>query len=642
MQKAADSALEALKKGYTAVKNISDAERTFENTVLGIERAGYVLSDTMGKIDILLNASPKKSVRVAAANISTAISRRVVEIEYDPKLYAALKAYAAKKEKLYGPSKLLFADMMKGYTRMGFDLPKARQALLKKYWKRLSKLANNFDRNVNEYEDAIWVTRAELDGLPEPYIANLTKKGARYRVSLDYPESGPFMASAHDEGLRKALGEKLLQKGGARNVALMREMLDIRRRTARLLGYRTFADYQTELRTARSAKRVSAFLMSLMRRVEKSGRAELRMLLEHKRKLTGAAHATLRFYDIGYLFKQLMKERFDLDSDLLKEYFPFKHVRSATLGIYAELFGVVFKQKKQIKLWHPDVEFFEIQDKKGNLIAYFALDLYPRKGKYGHAAVFEGTTGRIDAKTGHYVTPFCTMMTNFPKPSKENPSLMSHGEVETFFHEFGHLVHFTLTTSEYLSQSGTHTARDFVEAPSQMLENWVWNERMLKRLSKHYKTGKPLPDLLLRRLMKTRFFGEAYATVRQLTLALFDFEMHTKNVSDINRLFAKITRQYTGIALPRNQRFIAGFGHMASGYAAGYYGYLWSKVYAQDMFSRFEKEGIMNRKTGADYRKWILEKGSSEEELKLVEKFLGRKPNNKAFLRSLGVTVTKK
>jgi len=638
MKSALERELALLKEQYKKVKSIPADERTFENTVLGIEQAGQGLSDTINYISVLQNASPKEDVRKAASKIITATEHKLVEIEYDPKLYEALKEYAPKKEKLSGSDKILFDDMMKGYARMGFDLPKEKQNELKRLSKELGTLANDFDTNLNEYEDEILVTRAELDGLPETYIANLSKKGEKYAVTLAYPESGPFMASAHDEALRKKLLDKLMQKGGAKNVAIMEKLLRIRAQISEILGYKNYVDYQTELRTAKSEKNVRAFLSGLMKRVQKKGLEELELLAKHKKKLTGNSKAELAQHDIGYLFKQLIKEKFDLDADLLKEYFPFQHVRTATLDIYAELFGVVFKQKK-MTLWHQDVEFFEIQDKKGNLIAYFALDLYPRKGKFGHAAVFDGVYGRKDGDT--YITPFCTMMTNFPKPSKVNPSLMSHGEVETFFHEFGHLMHFTLTKAEYFSQSGFHVAWDFVEAPSQMLENWVWDKKMLKRLSKHYKTNQSLPDLLINRLIKTRLFGEAHGTVRQLILGLYDLEIHTKKQVNLNSTYARMLKSFTKISPPKNQRFIAGFGHMAHGYAAGYYGYMWSKVYAQDMFSRFEKEGVMNKKAGADYRKLILEKGSSEEELKLVEQFLGRKPNNKAFLRSLGISAKK-
>jgi thimet oligopeptidase len=228
------------------------------------------------------------------------------------------------------------------------------------------------------------------------------------------------------------------------------------------------------------------------------------------------------------------------------------------------------------------------------------------------------------------------MLTNFPKPSAANPSLMSHGEVETFFHEFGHIMHFTLTKARYSAQSGFNVAMDFVEAPSQMLENWVWDASMLTRLSKHYQTGKPLPKDLIRRMINARLFGEAWSTRGQLINAMLDMTVHTKEVKDPVAFYAKISKRLLGVDPPKRQLWIGSFAHIAHGYDAGYYGYLWSKVYAEDMFSRFAKEGVLNLKTGRDYRAWILEKGSSREEMDLVKGFLGRAPNNKAFLKSIG------
>jgi thimet oligopeptidase len=213
---------------------------------------------------------------------------------------------------------------------------------------------------------------------------------------------------------------------------------------------------------------------------------------------------------------------------------------------------------------------------------------------------------------------------------------MSHGEVETFFHEFGHIMHFTLTKARYRAQAGFNVAMDFVEAPSQMLENWVWDGNMLKRLSKHYKTKRPLPDDLIKRILGAKLFGEAWSVRGQLVLAILDLTLHTKGSKNPNKLYASLVHKLLGIAPPRIQQYLAGFGHLAGGYDAGYYGYLWSKVYAEDMFTRFAREGVLNPKTGNDYRKWILEKGSSMEELDLVKNFLKRKPNNKAFLKSIG------
>lgn len=616
------------------IRSIPVSERTFENTVHALEASSDALMDAVNRIGILKEVSPDQRVRAAAAKVLESLQKQMVEIEFDPRMYTALKEYAKKKEKLIGPEKILFTDMMKGYARMGFDLPKAKFAKLKANIKILGKLGLAFDRNLNEHKDHILVTEAKLDGLPQSYRANLANVGRKYKVTLSYPDVFPFMAGAHDEELRRELLEKFVRRGGQKNVVLLKKMLRLRAENARLLGYRTYADFQTELRMAKSANNVWRLINDLEHRTKKRAASDLVMLIADKKRRTGNSKAVLGAHDVAYLFKQIRKEKFDIDSDVVKEYFPFEHVKKATLDIYQKLLGIIFKKRTDVKFWHPDVQLYDIHDASGEYLSSFILDLYPREGKYGHAAVFEVTFGRQENDS--YRAPIAAMVANFPKPSAENPSLMSHGEVDTFFHEFGHIMHFALTKARYSAQSGFNVAMDFVEAPSQMFENWVWNAGMLTRLSKHYKTGRPIPKDLIKRIIDARLFGEAWAVRSQLVLTSLDLIVHTKGTRDPVSLYAKLDKKLMGIAPPKRQLWVAGFGHIAHGYDAGYYSYLWSKVYSEDMFTRFAKEGIMNTKTGRDYRQWILEKGSSVEEIDLVREFLGREPNNKAFIKSIG------
>lgn len=622
------------KKAYAEIRAIPAAKRTFENTVYALEASDDRASDEMSRIGLLKEVSLDANVRVAATKMFESLQKQLVEIEFDPRMYAALKEYAKKKEKLHDPEKLLFRDLMKGYARMGFDLPKAKFAKLKANIKTLGKLGLAFDRNLNEYKDHILVTEAELDGLPGTYRANLAKVGDKFKITLAYPDVFPYMAGAHDEERRRELFGKLVRKGGAKNVAILKKMFRLRAENARLLGYPTHADFQTELRMAKSAKNVWRFIKDLERRTKKQVAEDLAMFKADKRRRTGNTKAVLGAHDIGYLFKQIRKEKYDIDSDVVKEYFPFEHVKQATLNAYQTLLGVVFKRRSGVTLWHPDVQLYDLYDASGEYLSSFILDLYPREGKYGHACASELTYGRQEGAL--YRAPLAAMLANFPKPSATNPSLMSHGEVETFFHEFGHIMHFTLTTARYSAQSGFSVAMDFVEAPSQMLENWVWDASMLTRLSKHYKTGRSMPKDLIKRIIDARLFGEAWSVRNQLVLASLDLIIHTKGAKDPVALYAELNKKLIGIAPPKRQLWLAGFGHIAHGYDAGYYSYLWSKVYADDMFSRFAKEGILNPKTGREYRHWILEKGSSMEEMDLVKGFLSRKPNNKAFLKSIG------
>ncbi len=622
------------KEAYAKIRAIPAAERTFVNTIYALETAGERAGDEMNRIALLKEVSTDPSIRAAAAETIESVQKQLVEIEFDPRMYAVIKEYAKKREKLQGPERLLFKDLKKGYERMGFELPKTKMAKLKANIKLLGKLGLAFDHNLNEYKDHILVTEAELDGLPDSYRANLAKVGNKYKVTMTYPDVHPFMAGAHDEDKRRELLEKFVRRGGPQNIVILKKMFRLRAENARLLGYKTHADFQTELRMAKSAANVCRFIKDLERRTKKQAARDLAMLKADKKRRTGDKKALLGAHDVGYLFKQIRKEKFDIDSDIVKEYFPFEQVKQATLDAYQKLLGVVFKRRSDVKLWHPDAQLFDVYDARDGYLSTFILDLFPREGKYGHACASELTYGRREGNS--YRAPLAAMLANFPKPSPANPSLMSHGEVETFFHEFGHLMHFTLTKARYSAQSGFNVAMDFVEAPSQMLENWVWDAGMLTRLSKHYKTGRPLPKDLITRIIDARLFGEAWGVRSQLVLASLDLIIHTKGAKDPVKLYAELDKKLMGITPPARQLWLAGFGHIAHGYDAGYYGYLWSKVYAEDMFSRFQKEGVLNPKTGRDYRHWILEKGSSMEEMDLVRGFLNRKPNNKAFLKSIG------
>ncbi|MCR4333941.1 MAG: Zn-dependent oligopeptidase [Patescibacteria group bacterium] len=622
------------KADYAAIRAIPADKRTFENTVYALEASGEQASDELNRISLLKEVSTDPKIRIAAAQMLESLQKHLVEIEFDPRMYAAMKEYAKKKEKLEGPEKLLFEDLMKGYARMGLDLPKAQFKKLKTNLKALGELGLAFHHNLNEHKDYMLVTEAELDGLPESYRSNLVKVGEKYKVTLAYPDALPYMAGAHDEDRRRELSEKFSRRGGPGNVALLKKMFRLRAENARLLGYKNHADYQTELRMAKSAANVWRFVRDLERRTKRQAARDLAILRADKKRRTNNPKAVLGSHDVGYLFKQIRKEKFEIDSDIVKEYFPFEHVKQATLDAYQKLLGVIFKRRTDIKFWHPDVQLYDVYDKKDGYLSSFILDLYPREGKYGHAAAFEVTYGRQEGNI--YRAPLAAMVANFPKPNPKNPSLMSHGEVETFFHEFGHIMHFTLTKACYSAQSGFNVAWDFVEAPSQMLENWTWDAGILSRLSKHYKTGRSMPKTLIKRIIDARLFGEAWGVRGQLVLTSLDLIIHTKGTKDPVALYATLNKKLMGVAPPKNQLWIAGFGHIAGGYDAGYYGYLWSKVYAEDMFSRFAKGGVLNSKIGSDYRRWILEKGSSEEELKLVEGFLGRKSNNKAFIKSIG------
>lgn len=637
IKRASRDIIKTKKERYTKIKKIPAAERTFENTIYALEASDYDLSDKMTQIHVLGQTSTSRAVRDAAHAAETYLSHQLIGIEYDEKIYQAVKEYAAKKEQLTGPDKKLLHDMLLGYKRMGFELSPAKRKELQVKIKRSSKLSQQFSRNINEYNDFILVTREELEGLPQAYVQGLKKdkKTGKYKVTLDYPDIGPFLVKAKNAEKRAELFEKNLRKGGKKNMQILAEILTLRKERAKLLGYKTHADYATEVRTVKTTKRALSFVNSLLTKVQKGVSAELKELTELKQEQTKDPRAKLTFADIGYYSDQLAQKKFSIDSEKVREYFPAEVVKEGTFKIYQTLFSVKFKKLSGYPLWHKDVELYAVED-KGKVISYFALDLHPREGKYGHACAIDLVNGRQVPGKDQYVAPIAVMLANFPNPRKGHPSLLSHGEVRTFFHEFGHVMHMVLTRAKYSSQAGANTAWDFVEAPSQMLEHWIWDKKMLNILSSHYKTKEDLPKAMLDNMLKGKNHLVSYSVARQLIFALFDLKLHTEHVKNPERLYGELLKKYAGTTLPKTQLFPAGFDHLM-GYDAGYYGYMWSKVFGDDMATRFKKEGFLNKKVGADYRRWILEKGSSEDEMKLVEKFLKRKSNNEAFLEEIGL-----
>lgn len=631
----AKTVIDRKRTAYAAVKKIPAAQRTFENTVLAIEASDWGMADYF-KIALLMYVSPLADVRAAAQQAMERVERRLVDFEYDEAVYRSLKEYAAKGDRLFGPDKKLLDDMLRDFRRRGFELSETKRNRLKENLKELSNLKNAFEKNLNDYQDSIEVSRAELAGLSERYVKGLPKRRGNYVVSLDYPSYIPFMESAESEDRRQELSEKNFRKGGERNLALLARMIALREENAGILGYETHADFQTEDRMAGEAETVFAFLEKLMTPLAKRAKEDINELRALKEKRKGKQARFLESHDVAYLANQQKKRMYGIDDEAIREYFPMEHVKKELFALFGKLLGVSY-ERIAWPLWHKDAELYVIHDRKsGERIAYFAFDLFPREGKYGHACMANVISGHETA--GGYVTPFATLITNFPKPSRDHPSLLSHDEVLTFFHEFGHLMHETLTEAKYLSQAGTNVAWDFVEAMSQMCEFFAWEEAVLRRISKHYRTGKALPRPLIRKLIASKRHMLAYDTQRQTVSALYDLMVHSGNLrGTLPQYFRALTEEHLNVKIPETSLFPSGFGHLAGGYDAGYYGYLWSRVYAADFFVKFREAGIISSEIGALYRKEILAKGSSEEELKIAKAFLGRKLSNKAFLKDVGL-----
>ncbi|MBD9150478.1 MAG: hypothetical protein EGQ14_06715 [Spirochaetia bacterium] len=627
-----------LEKDLAALIAIPQAERTFENTIMGYERAFDNYGNALGMSGFLSYVSTDKQFRDAANDLQMQISQYMVDVATRRDVYKAIREYTDTNPRLDPVQAKLVKEMLIGFKNSGMDLNDADLEKFKALNKEKAEYIIKFDKNIQEYKDPLAVTQEQLRGLGEDYIQKLSKTDdGKYLVTLDYPDYVPFMQNADDEQARKELEFKFNRRGGQENVELLEKTLTLRREIARLLGYKNHAELRLEDRMAKNPKTVMAFLKDLQKKLKPLGKKEDKEMIAYKNSKTGKNSRTLYSWESGYWSNKFRKENLELDSEKIKEYFPSQVVIDGMLDLFGGVFGITF-EPVDIPVWHPDVKAFKIKDKtSGELVAYFYMDLYPREGKYKHAACFGLVEGE-EKQDGTYQIPFVAIVANLNKPSGDTPSLLKHSEVETLFHEFGHVLHNALTKAKYSAFSGTSVSWDFVEAPSQMLERWAWDPQVLKKISKHYKTGEALPDDLIKRMIAAKNFGAGGMYLRQDFFAQYDMTLHTADTTpDTTKLYFELTKKIRGLPLTKGTIPQASFGHIMGGYDAGYYGYLWSEVIAEDFFGEFKKNGIFNPETGLKFRREILEKGGTLDEEKMVENFLGRPTDNKPFLKSIGL-----
>ncbi|MGE0539667.1 MAG: M3 family metallopeptidase [Dehalococcoidia bacterium] len=620
---------------------VPDAERTYNNTLLPLEDVSDLTVTAYGRYAFIRQVTTDADVRAAAQACEEALEKHGIELSFREDLYQAVKVFAATPEAtaLTGERGRLLEKMLRDYRRNGFDLPPEQRQRVKALKERLVELDIAFSRNIDSWDDAILVTREELAGLPPSYIERLQtveeNGDRRYRVSLDYPEFFPFMDNAESEALRRELQEKFFRKGGQQNVALLEEAIGVRDELARLLGYDSWAAYVLDERMAKTPEAVQQFLADLRAKVEPKLRLDIEGLTAEKRVHTGDPDAALQLWDWRFYHNRLRRTRYAVDEFEVARYFPLDATLTGMFSIYERLFGVHFVPLEDLPTWHPDVKAFAVHDAATEAVrAYFLMDLFPRPDKFGHAAAFSLVKGRLLAD-GTYQQPVSAIVANFTKPSEREPSLLKHDEVETLFHEFGHIVHQTLTRAETVRFSGTSVQRDFVEAPSQMLEHWCWLPDVLGGFTRHVESGAPLPDDLLQSMLAAKRLDSGVTTARQIFFSELDMAYHSGGVPDTTALVEQM-HPITGFAAPVDTYFQAGFGHLF-GYDAGYYGYLWSRVFADDMFTRFEEAGPLSEELGRAYRQVILEPGGADDGDVLVQRFLGREPNSDAFLKELGL-----
>lgn len=625
---------EAETRYQTAIRKVLTIPKdqiNFENTAKALEEASSDYSDKIQPLIFLSQVSPNPQIRNAAEQIEE--KAQSFRGSVNPMaLRKILRQCADKKEDLDKKDAALLKASLETLGSGGIRLAAAQAERLKALEERLDRIAMEFQKNINENADSISLNQEDIKGLPQDYIDGLQKdENGKYAVTLKYPDYLPFMKQAENAELRKKLGFKFNNRAAEKNIPLLQEALRLRDESAKIRGYSSYPEMALKKRMAEKPENVWRFLNGLLPLLRSKGDAELQELLKIKQKDFPEARE-VNSWEKAYYLEKWHKEQSQTDEGLAKEYFPVNQVVEGTLKTYQKILGLRFSEIQNPDVWHKDVRAFEIRDAKTNQgIGHFYLDLYPRPGKYGLAAAPALIDGR-KLKNG-YQKPVAAMVANLSPPRPDRPALLDFDEVRIFFHEFGHLMHQTLTQARYARFAGLNVALDFIEAPSQMMENFIWEPEILNEISGHYQDpSKKLPDTLIQQIRRSKKLGQSLAYLRQLALALADLTLHATVPNDVNTIFNQIMG-WIGLFPPQEgSHFVASFEHLLGGYGAGYYAYLWSEVFADDLFSRFKKEGILNPQVGMDYRKKILEQGSERPEMESMKDFLGRDPSNQAFL----------
>ncbi|TAM58838.1 hypothetical protein EPN52_09320 [bacterium] len=613
-------------------------QRTLQNALLPLEDAESELNDRTAVDAVLYQLAPDKAVRDASAGCAQRVSDYETTLAADPQIYAtALRLQDQRVAQTAAERALLRLYVVAG-RRSGADLDDAKRAQVTALFQHLNDLERRFGINLSEDSTTIVVSKAEAAGLPASFVATLKVTPKGYAVPVNESTVGRFMANARSSAVRERFSSAYGKRGGLQNVRLLEQAVALRDRLAHLLGFKTWADYQLSNKMARTPANVDRLLSQVDVKLLPKAHREVAVLAALKR--AQGERAPFASWDYAYYENQLLKTKYAVDDQEIRRYFPIDHVISSVLGIYQHLLGVTFTEITPAQAWAPGVREFSIADSaSGGAIGWFYLDLFPRPGKYDHFANFPLRIGRL-LLDGTYQKPVAAIVGNWPEPQPGKQALLSHDDVITFFHEFGHLMHATLCTAPYeTTNSMEGVEQDFIEAPSQMLENWMWQPSILKEVSSNVDTGKPLPDALIARMVALKHLDDGVAWTTQVFYATYDMTIHSAGPRvDASKTWRLLKRRLTVFPSMPGTYPEAGFGHLMGGYDAGYYGYLWSKVYAQDMFTVFQRGGLENPEIGARYREDILEPGAIYPAQELVEKFLGRPLSYDAFYRDLGIT----
>lgn len=639
-----DELIERISNAYNDIGAVGLEDVHVENILKPLAMAKMDLASSRHVLDFPQFVCPSKDVRAASTEADKRLSEFDVEINMREDVFERLIVLQTKSHNNLDYEEKRFLDRLVALgKRCGLHLSKDKQEEIKTISKKISELSIEFNKNLNEDNTCLVFTERELGGLAETYINGLeTTADGRYIVTLGYPHYYPLMKRCHVPETRQRMETAFHSRCKEVNTDILERLVELRAKAAELLGYSSHANFVLEMNMAKNASNVSDFLEAFYEVVKPIGNKERKYILAlKKRECLMKGHifdGKINAWDLPYYMNQVEQLKFAVNKDKLIEYFPLEVVTEGLFGIYQELLGLTFTEVHHAHVWHENVKLFSAHDtKSGEEIGHFYLDLHPREGKYGHAACFSLRPG-CQSFNGNRQIPVAAMVANFTKPRRGWPSLLQHHEVETYFHEFGHVMHELCSKTRFSEFSGTQVEMDFVEVPSQMLENWVWEKEPLRRMSRHYRDGSQIPDNLLDKLISSRVANTGLMNLRQVVLSKVDQYLHNNTTANTADVFAKYCQEILGVPATPGTNMTASFSHLAGGYDGQYYSYLWSEVYSMDLyFSRFKEEGIMNSKVGGEYRKIILEAGGSVDGMEMLKTFLGRAPHQDAFFQCKGL-----
>jgi peptidyl-dipeptidase Dcp len=664
---------EAFMEGIRRDKELLDktinnpAKPTFDNTIINKDEnleGYYDLLDRVSTVFFnLLSAETNDEMDALAQKMSPILTQHANDMRLNEQLFERVKQVHLHHRKLTHEEQRLLDDCYRGFVRSGALLDAQGKERLRQLTEEASLLGLQFSQNLLKENKAFTLhitDEKQLDGLPQTAIDAAAEEAKQrgeegWTFTLDAPSYSPFMTYSTQRELRRqmymAYNTKGIHDNENNNLQICKRLINLRREIAQLLGYKTYADYVLSCRMAKNVRGVYRLLNQLVDAYKPAAIKELEELKKvahasaqgkHSRKSKEAEEWTLEHWDIGFYSHKLKLKKYNIDAEMLRPYLQLEKVIEGVFGLATRLYGITFKENSQIPVYHPDVKAYEVFDRDGSYLAVFYADFHPRKGKQGGAWMTQYQGQWIDRK-GENVRPHVSVVMNLTKPTADKPALITLGEVETFLHEFGHALHGIFSNCRFESLSGTNVLWDFVELPSQFMENFAIEKEFLRTFAFHYQTGEPLPDELIRRVVRSRNYMVANACMRQVSFGLLDMAYYTKKdeFSDDIMAFEKEAWQ-KAIILPQRPDtcMTTQFSHiMAGGYAAGYYSYKWAEVLDADAFAVFKRHGIFNPATAQRFRDCILSRGNTDDPMTLYKNFKGGEPTIDALLKRNGIAI---